>query len=214
KPLALMYPSLAALKRDCQVSALEAQLLLSAEAPIVLLARQAQISNLGFQISDCVAPRNPYLGALLPYTPLHQLLLAELGFPVVATSGNLSDEPICTDEFEALERLRGIADLFLVHNRPITRHVDDSIVRVMAGRAMVLRRARGYAPLPLRLPAAMQATLATGAHLKNAIALVVGQDIFTGQHIGDLATAQADAAFRHVIESFERLYETQPRAVT
>ena len=86
---------------------------------------------------------------MLPYTPLHHLLMAELGFPVVATSGNLSDEPICTDEHEALERLGGIADVFLVHNRPIVRHVDDSIVRVMLDRELVLRRARGYAPLPI-----------------------------------------------------------------
>ena len=88
---------------------------------------------------------------MLPYTPLHHLLMSALGFPVVATSGNLSDEPICTDEHEALERLGGIADLFLVHNRPIVRHVDDSIVRVMMGRELVLRRARGYAPLPIQL---------------------------------------------------------------
>ena len=88
---------------------------------------------------------------MLPYTPLHHLLMAELGVPVVATSGNLSDEPICTDEREALERLRGIADIFLVHNRPIVRHVDDSIVRVMLDRELVLRRARGYAPLPIQL---------------------------------------------------------------
>jgi hydrogenase maturation protein HypF len=98
-----------------------------------------------------VAPNNPCLGAMLPYTPLHHLLLAELGFPVVATSGNLSDEPICTDERETWERLGDIADVFLVHNRPIVRHVDDSIVRIMLDRELVLRRARGYAPLPIKL---------------------------------------------------------------
>ena len=98
-----------------------------------------------------MAPGNPNLGVMLPSNPLHHLLMAELGFPVVATSGNLSDEPICTDEREALERLGGIADVFLVHNRPIVRHVDDSIVRVMLGREMVLRRARGYAPLPIEI---------------------------------------------------------------
>jgi hypothetical protein len=86
---------------------------------------------------------------MLPYTPLHHLLMAELGFPIVATSGNLSDEPICTDEYEALEKLKTIADLFLVHNRPIARHVDDSIVRIVGGRELVLRRARGFAPLPI-----------------------------------------------------------------
>jgi hydrogenase maturation protein HypF len=98
-----------------------------------------------------VAPGNPNLGVMLPANPLHHLLLAELGFPVIATSGNLSDEPLCTDNLEACERLRDIADVFLVHNRPIVRHVDDSIVRVMLDREMVLRRARGYAPLPIQL---------------------------------------------------------------
>jgi hydrogenase maturation protein HypF len=210
KPFAVMYPALAVLIRDCEVADLEAQLLCSPEAPIVLLQRKA---NPASPISTLVAPHNPYLGALLPYTPLHQLLLAELGFPVVATSGNLSDEPICIEEHEALERLRGIADVFLIHDRPIARHIDDSIIRVMAGREMVLRRARGFAPLPLRLPQTLPATLAVGAHLKNTIALAVGQDAFPSQHIGDLETVQAYDAFQTVIGSFKQLYETQPQAV-
>jgi hydrogenase maturation protein HypF len=210
KPFAVMFPSRAALEQVCEVSELETQLLGSPEAPIVLLQRKAQTEA---PLSKLLAPHNPYLGALLPYTPLHQLLLAELGFPVVATSGNLSDEPICIAEHEALERLRGIADVLLVHNRPITRHVDDSIVRVLAGREMVLRRARGFAPLPLRLPQTLPATLAVGAHLKNTIALAVGQDAFASQHIGDLETAQAYGAFQQVISSFEQLYETQPQSV-
>ena len=132
---------------------LEERLLRSPEAPIVLL-RRLQASGLTHRtngLAPSLAPGNPNLGVMLPYTPLHHLLLSLLGFPVVATSGNLSDEPICTDEAEALERLGGIADLFLVHNRPIVRHVDDSIVRVMMGRELVLRRARGYAPLPVVL---------------------------------------------------------------
>jgi hydrogenase maturation protein HypF len=147
---------------------------------------------------------------MLPYTPLHHLLLADLPAPVVATSGNLSDEPICIDEREALQRLGGIADVFLVHNRPIARHVDDSIVRVMAGRELVLRRARGYAPLPIHLKEPIPATLAVGAHLKNAIALAVGNDVFVSQHIGDLETAQAYEAFQRVIGDFKRLYEIHP----
>ena len=213
KPFAVMYPTLAMLQQDCEVSPLEQRLLLSPESPIVLLTRKSLNSTSKIQHSKLIAPGNPYLGAMLPYTPLHQLLLNELGFPVIATSGNLSDEPICTDEHDALTRLRGIADLFLVHNRPIARHVDDSIVRVMAGREMVLRRARGYAPLPIHFADSMHSTLATGAHLKNAIALAVGQDIFTSQHIGELETAQAYEAFQHVIASFERLYETQPETI-
>lgn len=213
KPFALMYPTLDAIKADCEVSEIEQRLLLSPESPIVLLRRNPANSQSTTNISQSIAPGNPYLGVMLPYTPLHQLLMAELGVPVIATSGNLSDEPICTDEHESLKRLSGIADLFLVHNRPIARHMDDSIVREMAGREMVLRRARGYAPLPIHLPEAMSPTLATGAHLKNTIALAVGQEVFTGQHIGDLETAQAYEAFQQVIGSFERLYETRPEAV-
>jgi hydrogenase maturation protein HypF len=163
---------------------------------------------------------------MLPYTPLHHLLMAGLGFPVVATSGNLSDEPICTDEREALERLGGIADVFLVHNRPIVRHVDDSIVRVMLDRELVLRRARGYAPLPINvLPAsrwqikqfcrqdAGRTILAVGAHLKNAVALSIGSRVFISQHIGDLETEQAHAAFLRVIADFEKLYEAKPQII-
>jgi hydrogenase maturation protein HypF len=146
KPLALMYPSLDTVRADCEVSDLEERLLLSAEAPIVLLKRRVGRAS---RPSADVAPATPELGVMLPYTPLHHLLLAELGFPIVATSGNLSDEPICTDEREALGRLASLADLFLVHDRPIARHVDDSIARVVLGRELVLRRARGYAPLPV-----------------------------------------------------------------
>jgi hydrogenase maturation protein HypF len=189
---------------------------------------RSEISNLEFQISDrraapenegprispLVAPGNPYLGAMLPYTPLHHLLLRELGFPVVATSGNLSDEPICVDEREALSRLEGVADHFLVHDRPIARHVDDSITRVMAGRESVLRRARGYAPLPVPLGQAVPSpSLAVGAHQKNAVAFASGADAFVSQHVGDLDTAQSYEAFARVIESFENLYEMKPERV-
>jgi hydrogenase maturation protein HypF len=179
-------------------------------------------------VAPSIAPGNPYLGAMLPYTPLHHLLLAELGFPVIATSGNLSDEPICTDEREALERLHGIADVFLVHNRPIVRHVDDSIVRVMLDRELVLRRARGYAPLPITIGGASAASphnqgvvelrppkivLAVGAHLKNAVALSVGNQVFISQHIGDLETEQAHRAFHRVIADFKNLYEVRPQII-
>ena len=122
---------------------------MSAESPIVLLNRKSEIANRKSLIASSVAPHNPTFGVMLPYTPLHHLLMRELGFPVVATSGNISDEPMCIDEHEALKRLHGVADFFLVHDRPIVRHVDDSVVRVMMGRELVLRRARGYAPLPV-----------------------------------------------------------------
>jgi len=227
KPFALMFPTLESIKDECEVSPLEERLLRSPESPIGLLRR---LSTLNSQLSTAIAPGNPYLGTMLPYTPLHHLLMAELGFPVVATSGNLSDEPICTDEHEALERLGGIADVFLVHNRPIVRHVDDSIVRVMLDRELVLRRARGYAPLPVQinpplpscghlLPAGRGEglgegiVLAMGAHLKNTVALSAGNQAFISQHIGDLETQPAYSAFRRVIRDFEQLYEANPQII-
>jgi len=217
KPFALMHPSLEAIRADGQVSDLEERLLLSPESPIVLLHRSVAphpsrlTPNAG--IAPSVAPGNPYLGIMLPYTPLHHLLMAELGSPVVATSGNNSDEPICTDEYEALDRLGGIADLFLVHNRPIVRHVDDSVVRIMMGRELVLRRARGYAPLPVRLKEPLPSMLAVGGHLKNTVALTAGNNVFISQHIGDLETREAFEAFREVIASFRTLYNTQPEQI-
>ncbi len=190
---------------------------------------RASVGQTHLEIAPSVAPGNPNLGVMLPSNPLYHLLMAELGFPVVATSGNLSDEPICTDEFEALERLRGIADVFLVHNRPIVRHMDDSIVRVMLDREMVLRRARGYAPLPISIVGGTSAAspnskgvvelrppnniLAVGAHLKNSVALAVGEQVFLSQHIGDLETEPANNAFRRVAADLPRLYETQPEVI-
>jgi hydrogenase maturation protein HypF len=213
KPFALMYPSLGAIKADCEVPKIEGRLLLSPESPIILLKRKKTNPQSAIRNPQSIAPGNPYLGVMLPYTPLHHLLLEELRFPIVATSGNLSDEPICIDGREALDRLSGVADLFLVHNRPIIRHVDDSIARVMMGREMVLRRARGYAPLPVHLAETVPAMLATGAHLKNTIAVSVGPDIFVSQHIGDLETAQAFEAFQRVIYSFKHLYEVEPSSI-
>jgi hydrogenase maturation protein HypF len=211
KPFALMYPDLSSVRQDCQISELEQRLLLSPEAPIVLLTARRRYS--GSQLAPSVAPKNPDLGVMLPYSPLHHLLLGELSFPVVATSGNLSDEPICTDEHEAVTRLAGIADFLLVHDRPIVRPIDDSVMRIVAGRELMLRRARGYAPLPVRLTAPLPSVLAVGAHLKNTIALSVGQEVFISQHIGDLATAEAHSAFRRVVADLPRLYDVQLEAV-
>ena len=211
KPFAVMFPSVEAVREICVVSQLEERLLRSPESPIVLLRRL----EFGSSPTLCasIAPRNPNLGVMLPYTPLHHLLLRELAFPVVATSGNLSDEPICTSEEEALERLSGIADAFLVHNRPIVRHIDDSIVRVVRDRELVLRRARGYAPLPVNLRSPLPCVLAVGAHIKNSVALSVGSNVFTSQHIGDLETSQAWAAFRKVAADLPRIFEVSPEAV-
>lgn len=212
KPFALMFPTIDAVKELCLVNQFEERLLLSPESPIVLLKIQNQIEHPGLLISSLVAPNNPYLGVMMPYTPLHHLLMRELKFPIIATSGNLSDEPMCIDEKEALNRLSGIADYFLVHNRPIVRQVDDSIVRVLFGRESVLRRARGYAPLPISLngeSSGGNSIIAVGGHLKNTVALKKGNDVFISQHIGDLETEESYSAFIKVIDDFKQLYQIQ-----
>jgi len=208
KPFALMFSSLPRILEYAIVDAMEERLLRSPEAPIVLVRRGMRDG-----LAPSVAPGNPYLGAMLPYTPLHHLLMQELGIPVVATSGNVSDEPICIHEQEAILRLRGIADLFLVHNRPIVRHVDDSVVRVMAGRELVLRRARGFAPLPVLVDNAAPDVIAVGAHQKNAVAASVGNQVFISQHIGDLETVAAYGAFEQVLADFTELYELRPKTI-
>jgi hydrogenase maturation protein HypF len=234
KPFAIMARDLAQVQALCSVPPAAEALLTSPEAPIVLLEKRSGIRDQGsgdrnpemegqnpssivsrppFSVSDEVAPDNPNLGIMLPYTPLHHLLLRETGFPVVATSGNLSDEPICTDETEAMQRLGHIADVFLVHDRPIARHVDDSVAWIVRDVPRLLRRARGYAPLPVTLQHDVPTILAVGAHLKNTVALSVGRHVFISQHIGDLETPEALAAFERVIADFQRLYEAQPVAI-
>ncbi|MCS6963279.1 MAG: carbamoyltransferase HypF [Thermoflexus sp.] len=208
KPFALMAKDLAQVRTLCELAPEAEALLAGPEAPIVLLPRRADAP-----VAPNVAPDNPYLGVMLPYTPLHHLLLRELDFPVVATSGNLTDEPICTDEREAFQRLARVADAFLIHNRPIARHVDDSVMIVMDGEPRLLRRARGFAPLPILVNRPLPPILAVGGHLKNTIALSVGRQIFLSQHIGDLDTAEALGAFERVIFDFLRLYEAEPVAI-
>ena len=215
KPFALMFPTISSVKQVCEVSDLEARALRSPEAPIVLLRK---ILDRQSSIAHSVAPGNPNLGVMLPSSPLYHLLLLQLDFPVVATSGNLCDEPICIDENEALARLRGIADVFLVHDRPIIRPIDDSIVRVMLGRGFVLRRARGFAPLPVQVRSNAEGPkpnvlLAVGSQLKNAVALAVGDNVFVSQHIGDLETEPAHQAFRRAVADLPKLYDAQVETV-
>jgi hydrogenase maturation protein HypF len=209
KPLAVMFPNVEMLEAVCRVGEHERRILTSPASPIVLLERNSD-SDL---LCEGIAPGNPYIGAMLPYTPLHHLLMSELGFPVVATSGNLSDEPMCIDEHEAVHRLKGIADHFLIHDRPIVRHVDDSIVRIVMGRPVVLRRARGFAPLPITCSGELPAALAVGGHLKNSVAISNSDQVFISQHIGDLETEAAFGAFKRVIKDLENLVETEPVSV-
>ncbi|MFO7700668.1 MAG: carbamoyltransferase HypF [Acidimicrobiia bacterium] len=182
--------------------------LVSPQSPIVLARRASQST-----IVAGVAPSNPTLGVMLPTTPLHHLLIDAFGGPLVATSGNRSDEPIATDDEEALARLGSFADGFLLHDRPIERHVDDSVVWTVDGHSRVLRRARGYAPMPIALESDIPPIVAMGAHLKNTIAVSVGRNVFVSQHIGDLETEEANRAFTRVIDDIVRMYDIRPEAV-
>ncbi len=208
KPFALMMPSLEVARQYCEISTAEVLLLESQAAPIVLLQPKP-----GTDIARNVAHCSPYLGVMLPYSPLHHLLMQECRFPLIATSGNRSDEPIAIANDEAATRLNGIADHFLMHNRPIVRACDDSVVRLTRGRASILRRARGYAPLGIHVPHKLPPVLAVGGHLKNTVAIGVGQDIFLSQHIGDLETVEARGAFENAIADLCRLYSFKPEAV-
>lgn len=208
KPFATMAADVAAARELVVVDPAAQAALASAAAPILLLGRREPAG-----VAPNVAPGMATLGVMLPATPMHHLLLRAFGGPVVATSGNLSDEPICIDEGEALERLAGIADAFLVHDRPIVRHADDSVAWVLRGEARVLRRARGYAPLPVSVPGSLPAVLAVGAHQKNAVALSLGPRVFLGQHVGDLDSPQAIGAFERCADDFLRLWDLRPDAI-
>ena len=208
KPFALMMPSLAMAHEYCHIAPAELELLESQAAPIVLL-RPKSGTDIAWNVAHC----SPYLGVMLPYSPLHHLLMQQCDFPLIATSGNRSDEPIAIANDEAATRLKDIADHFLMHNRPIVRACDDSVVRLTRGRAGILRRARGYAPLGIRVPHRLPPVLAVGGHLKNTVAIAVGQDVFLSQHIGDLETVEARHAFERAIDDLCRLYSFKPEAV-
>jgi hydrogenase maturation protein HypF len=218
KPFAVMFPSMEVVKHYCDVSDIEEQILNSPESPIILLKKKSDIryhaSSIRHplpSISKLLAPQNPYLGVMLPYTPLHYLLMQELGEPIIATSGNISEEPMCIDEYEAFEKLSGIADYFLIHNRPIVRPVDDSIVRVVKQKPTILRRARGYAPLPLSIRnTAEENFVCVGGHLKNTISMKKGNEVFVSQHIGDLENTEAEKYFLNTISDFKQMYKVDP----
>ncbi len=175
RPFAVMLPSLEEVRRRCVVSDAEARGLTSHEAPILLLRRRDD-GGAQADIVEGVAPGNPYLGVMLPYTPLHHLLTAGVERPVVCTSGNLSEEPMAITTGDALRRLGAIAEVLLTHDRPIVRPVDDSVGRIGPDGLQVLRRARGFAPLPIELGLASPTIMAFGGHLKNTVALALGSD--------------------------------------
>jgi hydrogenase maturation protein HypF len=208
KPLALLAASIARVREFCHVGAEEERALESPERPIVLLPLRENS-----RIAPSVAPGQASYGVMLPVTPLQVLILDSPLYAVVATSGNRSEEPIVLDDGEAVERLRGIADFLLVHNRGIHRRADDSVVRVAAGGTRLLRRARGYAPRPVLLAAEAPALLAVGGHLQNTICLTRGKEAFLSPHLGDLDNLRAFESFRESISHLSKTLEISPVAV-
>jgi len=211
KPFALMMPDFATIEKYCTVSHTEREQIESRKRPIVLLHRKPE-SN----ISADVAPKQDTLGVMLPYTPLHYLLLntdGQLPTVLVMTSGNLSEEPIAIGNDEALERLSSLADAFLMHNRDINTRCDDSVVRVFDEKAYSLRRSRGYAPDSLQLPFEVPSILATGPELKNTFCLTRKYYAFLSQHIGDMENYETLRSFEDGITYFERLFRILPEAI-
>ncbi len=214
KPFAVMVPDLRAAGEICELEDAARMVLESIQRPIVLLPRKSPS-----RISDEVAPFNRYLGIFLPYTPLHYLLLADGGFrALVMTSGNLSEEPIAIDNREAADRLRGLADCFLVHNRDILLRCDDSVVRVAGGVTRHLRRSRGFVPVPVFLKDDQTrkdgpSVLAVGGELKNTICLTKGTHAFLSQHVGDLENVESYSFFHEAIDHLERILEIRPQII-
>ena len=209
KPFAVMVPDLQAAEEICELDVAASTVLQSIQRPIVLLPKK-----LPSMIPDEVAPSNRYLGLLLPYTPLHYMLLAEGGFKaLVMTSGNLSEEPIAIDNCEAVTRLSSLADYLLVHNRDILLRCDDSVVRVAGGVTRHLRRSRGFVPVPVFLKDEQPSVLAVGGELKNTICLTKGKHAFLSQHVGDLENVESYAFFNQAIEHLKRILEIRPEIV-
>ncbi|MGE5204178.1 MAG: carbamoyltransferase HypF [Chlamydiota bacterium] len=209
KPFAVMAPSLERAAESCELDEAARAALSWPQRPIVLLRRKDPCA-----IAEAVAPFNRDLGLFLPYTPLHYLLMAEGNFSaLVMTSGNRSEEPIAIDNGEAVERLRGLSDFFLMHNRDILLRCDDSVVRISGGRVRQMRRSRGYVPVPVFLMQEVPSVLAVGGELKNTVCLTKGRHAFLSQHVGDLENLQAYRFFEEAIGYLERVLEIEPRAI-
>jgi len=219
KPFAVMAPSFDAVRNLCELDDASRALLESPERPIVLLRKKfvgarhgVPLHEFSSPIADLVAPFNREYGVFLPYTPLHHLLFAAGRFQaLVMTSGNISEEPIAIDNPEALARLRGMADFFLVHNRDILLRCDDSVVRVSSEQPRQLRRSRGYVPVPVFLNEDLPPILAVGGELKNTVCLTKGRHAFLSQHIGDLENLESYGFFEATISRFKRILEVEPQ---
>lgn len=217
KPVGVMMADLATAKRYCDVDREEAALLEGPRRPLVLLRKRRGTSP---ALAGNVAPKNRYLGVMLPYTPLHHLLLRKSELILVMTSGNLSEEPIAADNAEARRRLGDIADAFLAHDRDISSRYDDSVARKVAGDMQLVRRSRGYAPYPIKLTGkggkplrAAQAILAVGPEQKNTFCLLKDDNAFISQHIGDLENAETLAHYEDTVQLYERLFRVKPKVV-
>ena len=208
KPFAVMVRDLAAAEGLAVLDDAERALLTSVERPIVLVRRKP---NSG--LAPEVAPDNPMVGLLLAYSPLHHLLLAQADRPLVMTSGNLCEEPIAFDDADAQTRLAKLADAWLLHDRPIENHCDDSVGRVIAGQPVLFRRSRGYVPRPIVLSAPVAPLLACGAHLKNTFCLAQGRDAYLGPHIGDLDNLATLAAYERAVARLQRFVGIEPEII-
>jgi len=208
KPFAVMAPNLATARKMALLDDMEKRLLTGPESPIVIVRKTPDCP-----VSPLVAPDNGWLGLLLPYTPIHHLLMNGNFEALVMTSANSSDEPIVFEDDDALKRLGSIADHFLVHNRTIHIRCDDSVMRVFQGKPLFYRRARGFAPRAVKLPFEMPATLAVGAELKGAICLVNGDQAFLSQHIGDLQNSPIYDSFCHTIDHLSAILEIKPETI-
>jgi hydrogenase maturation protein HypF len=209
KPLAVMALNLEAARELGHVGPVEAHVLGGAERPIVLLRAREESG-----LAPSISPGLDTVGVMLAYTPLHLLLLEHVGRPLVMTSGNLSELPICTSNDEAGRKLLGVAGAFLMHDRDIVARYDDSVIRVIAGAPVFLRRARGYAPLPVPMPiASPEPLLAVGPHLKNTFSLVAGDSAFVSQHVGDLENLETLDHYRGALLRFKALFRVEPSVV-
>ena len=209
KPFAVMVAGLSEARAVADLTPPEAALLMSPERPIVLAARREPSA-----LAAAVAPHNPLVGVLVANSPLHDLLLTAAGMPLVMTSGNLAEEPIVCDNGEALARLSGVADLFVLHDRGIVTRCDDSVARVIAGRPVVLRRARGYVPRPITVGVPFETpVLACGAQLKNTFCIGRGHEAVLGPHIGDLDGASVYADYETAIDRLQQFLDVRPEIV-
>jgi hydrogenase maturation protein HypF len=214
KPLAVMFPvgetdELFYVKQQVNLNEFEAKLLTSAQRPILLLSKATT-----YDLPQLIAPNLNEIGVILPYSPLHHLLLQAFGSPLIATSANLSGEPVLTENHQVIQRLTHLAEAYLHHNRPIVRPADDSVFRTIGQHSRPLRLGRGHTPLEMRLPFKLShPVLAVGGHLKNTIALATEDRIMLSPHIGDLGSARSMDVFSQLIQDFQQIYKIQAEII-